>query len=223
MKPLEFILTAHVWGQFCLCYDGQKLVTEKDYLRNYGIKDGDQLRFIRHVSNNCCVQRKRLKKRVVCLKQRRATQVNSYQPKENCGDGEVGSDDEATENKKMEQEEEEGVGKNKLAGFMGELFSYTPLAVVRRTSTKSRIWPSTIPRCLMGSFRKIRSIEEALFSETYVETVVLIFGKNVIFYPHSISKQQMKAEIRSLSKFWFLCKMRDYMLPIVSDSVAQTM
>ncbi|KAF7830306.1 U11/U12 small nuclear ribonucleoprotein 25 kDa protein [Senna tora] len=36
----------HVWGKFCLCYDGQKLVTEKDYLRNYGIKDGDQVRYL---------------------------------------------------------------------------------------------------------------------------------------------------------------------------------
>lgn len=35
----------HVWGQFCLCYDGQKLVLETDYLRNYGIKDGDQVRY----------------------------------------------------------------------------------------------------------------------------------------------------------------------------------
>ena len=34
----------HVWGQFCLCYAGQKLVLETDYLRNYGIKDGDQVR-----------------------------------------------------------------------------------------------------------------------------------------------------------------------------------
>lgn len=33
----------HVWGQFCLCYDGQKLVAETDHLRNYGIKDGDQV------------------------------------------------------------------------------------------------------------------------------------------------------------------------------------
>ncbi|KAI6680208.1 hypothetical protein NL676_034089 [Syzygium grande] len=40
----------HVWGQFCLCYNGQKLVTETDYIIDYGIKDGDQLHFIRHVS-----------------------------------------------------------------------------------------------------------------------------------------------------------------------------
>ncbi|RHN70626.1 hypothetical protein MtrunA17_Chr3g0137591 [Medicago truncatula] len=42
-KP-EKISWPLVWGQFCLCYEGQKLVTETDYLRDYGIKDGDQVR-----------------------------------------------------------------------------------------------------------------------------------------------------------------------------------
>ncbi|BAT82332.1 hypothetical protein VIGAN_03233300 [Vigna angularis var. angularis] len=162
LKGPAKISWAHVWGQFCLCYDGQKLVTENDYLRNYGIKDGDQLRFIRHVSNNCCVQRKRLKKRIVYLKPQRrcrSSPVDSYQDKRKSDSDEIGSDDEATDNEKHDTEEvEERVVKNKFAGFVGELFSYTPLAVVRRTTTKSRIWPSTIPRCLVGSFRKIKSI-----------------------------------------------------------------
>jgi len=37
-----------VWRQFCLSYQGHKLLTETDYLRDYGIKDGDQVcvRFI---------------------------------------------------------------------------------------------------------------------------------------------------------------------------------
>lgn len=33
----------HVWGHFCLCYNDQKLVTETEYIKNYGIKDGDQV------------------------------------------------------------------------------------------------------------------------------------------------------------------------------------
>uniref|UniRef100_A0A7N0UTE1 Ubiquitin-like domain-containing protein n=1 Tax=Kalanchoe fedtschenkoi TaxID=63787 RepID=A0A7N0UTE1_KALFE len=40
----------HVWGQFCLSYDGRKLLDEKAYLRDFGIKDGDQLQFVRHAS-----------------------------------------------------------------------------------------------------------------------------------------------------------------------------
>lgn len=36
-------LRSLVWGHFCLCYDGQKLTNDKAYIRNYGIKDGDQV------------------------------------------------------------------------------------------------------------------------------------------------------------------------------------
>ncbi|XP_019177594.1 PREDICTED: uncharacterized protein LOC109172821 [Ipomoea nil] len=41
---------SHVWGNFCLSYDGQKLLTDSDSIGNYGIKEGDQLEFVRHVS-----------------------------------------------------------------------------------------------------------------------------------------------------------------------------
>lgn len=32
-----------MWGQFCLCYDVRKLVTETECIRDLGIKDGDQV------------------------------------------------------------------------------------------------------------------------------------------------------------------------------------
>ncbi|KAL3838585.1 hypothetical protein ACJIZ3_023176 [Penstemon smallii] len=32
----------HVWGQFCLCHEGQKLLNDGDYIGMFGIKDGDQ-------------------------------------------------------------------------------------------------------------------------------------------------------------------------------------
>lgn len=93
----------------------------------------------------------------------RSSQVNNCEPKENCDDDDIGSessDEEVTQNGKIKPHiEEEGVGKSKLTGFIGVVFSYTPLAIVRKTTTKSRILiPSTIPRCLLGSFRKIRRI-----------------------------------------------------------------
>ncbi|KAG8375799.1 hypothetical protein BUALT_Bualt10G0138000 [Buddleja alternifolia] len=40
----------HVWGQFCLCHEGQKLLIDSDYIGMLGIKDGDELQFIRHAS-----------------------------------------------------------------------------------------------------------------------------------------------------------------------------
>ncbi|XP_021640765.2 uncharacterized protein LOC110635651 [Hevea brasiliensis] len=41
---------SHVWSQFCLCYGGKKLDDDKTNLRSFGIKDGDQLYFIRDVA-----------------------------------------------------------------------------------------------------------------------------------------------------------------------------
>ncbi|KAK6912582.1 SNRNP25, ubiquitin-like domain [Dillenia turbinata] len=43
---------SHVWGHFCLSYDGQNLLEENELLRDFGIADGDQLHFFQHVSSN---------------------------------------------------------------------------------------------------------------------------------------------------------------------------
>lgn len=42
----------HVWGHFCLSYNGQNLLNDGDHIVSYGIKDGDKLHFVRHVSHN---------------------------------------------------------------------------------------------------------------------------------------------------------------------------
>ncbi|CAK8568607.1 unnamed protein product [Lathyrus sativus] len=92
-----------VWGQFCLCYEAQKLVTETDYLREYGIKDGDQLHFVRHISNVCSIQRKS-KKRIVNLNQhgRSSSQVNKFQQKENGDVNNISLDSIVIENGKVQ-------------------------------------------------------------------------------------------------------------------------
>ncbi|XWS70439.1 hypothetical protein CRYUN_Cryun03dG0048400 [Craigia yunnanensis] len=59
----------HVWGHFCLCYDGQKLVTYTDHIINYGIRDGYQLHFIRHVTSSYNLTKIRSKRRIVARKQ----------------------------------------------------------------------------------------------------------------------------------------------------------
>ncbi|CAH2077261.1 unnamed protein product [Thlaspi arvense] len=61
----------HVWGQFCLSYEDKKLINEAEYLIELGIKDGDQLRFIRHISNYGILLMKKKSKepRVSSLKQ----------------------------------------------------------------------------------------------------------------------------------------------------------
>ncbi|KAL2928208.1 U11/U12 small nuclear ribonucleoprotein 25 kDa protein [Bienertia sinuspersici] len=54
----------HVWTQFCLSYCGQKLLNDKEYIKNYGVKDGDELRFVRHVSIAYNLIKKRSTKRI---------------------------------------------------------------------------------------------------------------------------------------------------------------
>ncbi|KAH9310900.1 hypothetical protein KI387_025935, partial [Taxus chinensis] len=41
----------HVWGNFCLTYQAHKLVDDSSLLSSFGIKDSDQLCFIRHFSS----------------------------------------------------------------------------------------------------------------------------------------------------------------------------
>ncbi|KAF8091021.1 hypothetical protein N665_0458s0023 [Sinapis alba] len=47
----------HVWGHFCLCYGGQKLVTDTECIGSYGMKDGDEVRFKNHVSGNAILNK----------------------------------------------------------------------------------------------------------------------------------------------------------------------
>ncbi|TKY74740.1 U11/U12 small nuclear ribonucleoprotein 25 kDa protein [Spatholobus suberectus] len=159
------ILWPLVWRQFCLCYQGHKLVTETDYIRDYGIKDGDQLHFVHHLSDTCSFQRKQSKKQVVNLKQHRrrcrsSSQVNRYQQKEHNDDDDIGLDDIVIENGKIQHcnAEENRGGKSRLGGFLGGFFSPTWLAVVRRARIEGRICCSMVARSIVSSFRKIRRI-----------------------------------------------------------------
>lgn len=95
----------------------------------------------------------------------RLSQANYCKQKENCDadedddDGDISSDEEALENAETKHHiEEVHVRKNKITGFVGELLSYTPLAVVRKTRAQNQIFPSTISRCLIGGLRKIKRI-----------------------------------------------------------------
>ncbi|KAI4379890.1 hypothetical protein MLD38_006130 [Melastoma candidum] len=54
----------HLWGRFCLTHGDQKLVVETEYIAGYGIKDGDELHFIRHVSDTPYLGRKASRKRM---------------------------------------------------------------------------------------------------------------------------------------------------------------
>ncbi|KAJ0833967.1 putative U11/U12 small nuclear ribonucleoprotein 25kDa protein [Helianthus annuus] len=52
---------SHVWGHFCLCYEGEKLLDDKAYIKRLGIKDGDQIKFVRHITINYRAGRQQIK------------------------------------------------------------------------------------------------------------------------------------------------------------------
>ncbi|KAK9102040.1 hypothetical protein Sjap_019294 [Stephania japonica] len=85
-----------VWGHFCLCYKGVNLVDDKAFVRSYGIKDGDQLHFVHHLSLDCSPLKKRSKSRT----QTRSV-TGSDIPKESknkVGSNFISSDDDLKEN-----------------------------------------------------------------------------------------------------------------------------
>ncbi|KAJ1278267.1 hypothetical protein BS78_04G066800 [Paspalum vaginatum] len=41
---------SHVWSHFCLCFKDEKLTDDKATLRAFGIRDGDELHFVQHLS-----------------------------------------------------------------------------------------------------------------------------------------------------------------------------
>lgn len=85
--------------------------------------------------------------------------MNGYQQIEHSDDDDIGLDDIDIENGKIQhcyKEEEDCVGKNRLTtGFLGGLFSYSRLAVVRRSRTEGRNCPSVIARGILHSFMNI--------------------------------------------------------------------
>ncbi|XP_031484360.1 uncharacterized protein LOC116253596 isoform X1 [Nymphaea colorata] len=82
---------SHVWGHFCLCYEGYKLINDKEFLRDFGIRDGDQLNFMRHLSLYH-IPEDRPKKHTAAHRQRRSSA--GFDDKRQNEDGEKYGNDE---------------------------------------------------------------------------------------------------------------------------------
>ncbi|CAB4272839.1 unnamed protein product [Prunus armeniaca] len=97
-----------VWGHFCLCYVGQKLTNEKAYIRNFGIKDGDQLQFIRHMSISNSPLKRRSKSESVPYKQHSTLTYGSNGHEDEEKSGLDGSDNNAVHEDNSNEDLEEG-------------------------------------------------------------------------------------------------------------------
>ncbi|KAA3489359.1 Ubiquitin-like superfamily protein [Gossypium australe] len=69
---------AHVWGHFCLAYEGQKLVNNKACIKNFGIKDGDQAHVDEPITNKKTCKTSRFSPRSSHDQERQENPVNHH-------------------------------------------------------------------------------------------------------------------------------------------------
>ncbi|CAB4266775.1 unnamed protein product [Prunus armeniaca] len=162
----------HVWGHFCLCYGGQKLVVETDHIRHYGIKDGDQLHFVRHVSISYTLTKKQSKKGLIGSKQNTTSiprsisleEIDAIDKEEEQSDRDIEQHDEVfydsddIENPKSTHcNGEVSIEHNEstLPSLLGEWFPYSRLSPVGTTSKRSLACAPSIATGLLVGFRKM--------------------------------------------------------------------
>ncbi|PRQ26731.1 hypothetical protein RchiOBHm_Chr6g0297801 [Rosa chinensis] len=160
----------HVWGHFCLGYAGQKLLVETDHIRDYGIKDGDQLDFVRHVSISYILTRKQSKRLSGPKHHRRSFSFDEEEQsdlEEEQKDKGVEQDDKVyynsddIENPRVPEYDDELCVEHSETGFpsiLGEWFPYSRLSLSPVGGGKSRRGSSCSPGIATGlllGFRKI--------------------------------------------------------------------
>lgn len=141
---------SHVWGHFCLCYEGQKLLNDRTCIRSFGIKDGDQLHFIRHLSINYNPVKKQPKTWNAACEQQMifSSGLEVLEEKEQNGDGDEYCEDDQEENEKYydtEDGEDDKLIQHtefKLAHFLRGWLSYSGLWCRRRTRSQAKAHPS---------------------------------------------------------------------------------
>ncbi|XP_059642652.1 uncharacterized protein LOC132284559 [Cornus florida] len=142
----EKISWSHVWGHFCLCHEGQKLVNEKANIRNLGIKDGDQLQFIRHMSINYKIAKQRSKNQSAASRQFAMSQgsnVHEEGEQTTVNDNHHNDDQEKiSRHHDCEEEQDVIMPEFKLAHFLKGWLSYSKLWGSTRKGCEGRTRPS---------------------------------------------------------------------------------
>ncbi|GAV75436.1 hypothetical protein CFOL_v3_18915, partial [Cephalotus follicularis] len=140
---------SHVWGHFCLCYEGQKLTNDKACIKIFGIKDGDQLQFIRHLSMNYSPSRRQSESPSVARK--------CLSSGSNAHGEDQTSDDKFENQEENEDERETPMPEFKLAHFFKGWLSYSRMWGASRNGSEGRIRPSRFAlQCLGGRPRMIQ-------------------------------------------------------------------
>ncbi|KAK2991909.1 hypothetical protein RJ640_014105 [Escallonia rubra] len=155
-KALARRIKSHVWGHFCLCYDGQKLLTDGDCIGSYGIKEGDQLQFIRHLSINYNMIKERPEKQVPDIEESRISDA--------CKEGEqkIWDDDNYDDQENLTYEQDDDGDSDiithceyKLAHLLRGWFSYRRLTGSHMRFEQKSYSNSSRFSNVFGSFRNI--------------------------------------------------------------------
>ncbi|TXG69370.1 hypothetical protein EZV62_004305 [Acer yangbiense] len=164
LSPTEgqgMISWTHVWGHFCLCYEGQKLVNDKARIRDFNIKDGDQLKFTRHMSINYLHSKRQSKVQSVAWRQYSMSSSGSDAPHEEKKLADF-ADKDSLENQdsykynQSQDAEEIPASEFKLAHFLKGWLSYSRLWGVSRKSSEGKSRPSRFsPHCFGGTSRMV--------------------------------------------------------------------
>lgn len=150
---------SHVWGHFCLCYDGQKLLTDSDYIGDYEIRDGDRLLFVRHLSINYNLKRSRSSEQVADLEQPSISDV--YEVGEEINGVDESCDDQEYSTPLQDDDEDNNAiitrCEYKLASIFRGWFSYHRLSSIPEPNLeqKSLLNASKSSNGLLGSFRNV--------------------------------------------------------------------
>ncbi|XAR50539.1 hypothetical protein NMG60_11004889 [Bertholletia excelsa] len=130
---------SHIWGHFCLCYDDQKLINDKVHIRNFGVKDGDQLKFIQHMTINYRPVKRQSKNTRGASRQCSisSSQANAHEEEEQTHRNEV-EDHSSSKTHLFEDREEFPHSKFKLAHFLSGRLSYSMLRSFMRKESLHR-------------------------------------------------------------------------------------
>ncbi|KAF8025373.1 hypothetical protein BT93_F2268 [Corymbia citriodora subsp. variegata] len=149
---------SHVWGHFCLSFDGKKLLNDRAYLKSFRIHDGDQLYFIHHLSINYSPMKRQLKNQNISCRQHQMLLPYSNDCKEveavNSGDD---ADDWDYINYNNHEDYEIPMPEFRLAHFLRGWLSYSRLWRVKRKGSEAPRCASRFARhCLGGGPGMIR-------------------------------------------------------------------
>ncbi|KAL3736794.1 hypothetical protein ACJRO7_025689 [Eucalyptus globulus] len=149
---------SHVWGHFCLSFDGEKLLNDRAYLKSFKINDGDQLCFVRHLSIDYSPVERQPKNHNVSWRQHQMLPPYSNDCKEaEAANSEDDADDWDYINYNTHEGHEIPMPEFRLAHFLRGWLSYSRLWRVKRKGSEApRRAARYAMRCLGGGPGMIR-------------------------------------------------------------------